>query len=292
MLKWTLACLMAVLVLGAGCAKKSITTAGAVAAKQQSRATPELAAKKSSELGQAAAADDELIADTLKRLAPQYGFGYSEDNASLVGPGTPPEGRKLPLCVADVHAKLPQGGAAINPQQCEEAVRTVLQAMQDAGAKVTGTTPAAAGQAGSAAPQEPPKPVIPRSIAGLWRTVREEGESFSAEHDDQYYDQMTITDNGRLGINVIREGKLFAQQEFGYRYDKSTGKLTLLDNTGGVRGAMFFTTYLDRPDLLYVKEEGNDIVKVYKNIGGAAQQGKPQPPGGGPSPTAPHKRGK
>jgi hypothetical protein len=283
MYKWIIAGMGAVLLFGAGCQKKTLEDTAAKA-PQASQATQQQIDDKTDQLHQPVQADDNLIGAKLQELAPQYGYAYSADNVSLTGPGTPPEGVKLPVLISEVHAAVPADAAAPTPEQYEQAVRDVLQAM-------VAKAPASSKETAQGAR---PEPVIPKSVTGTWRTVREEqGQTMTVQHDDKYYEQIAITENMRIGINVIRDGQLFDQQEYGYRYDPGTGKLTMLTDKGVATGAFYFKTYPDRPQLMYVTEDGNDIVKVYENIGGGAKKAGQggAPAEGGPTPTAP-KQGK
>ncbi len=283
MYKWIIAGVGALLLLGAGCQKRTLDDAAAKA-PQASRASEEQLEAKAGQLEQPVQADDNLIGAKLKELAPQYGYAFSEDNVSLTGPGTPPEGKKLPVLISEVHSAIPAGVTSPTPEDVEQAVRSVLQGMIAA-------VPASSKQDAAGTR---PEPVVPKSITGTWRTVREEqGQTMTVQHDDKYYEQIAITEKMRIAINIIRDGKMFAQNEFGYRYDAGTGKLTLLSDTGAPEGSLLFKMYPDRPSLLYVTEEGNDIVKVYENIGGGGKQAgqSAAPAEGGPTPTAP-KQGK
>jgi hypothetical protein len=281
MSKWILAVLFALVLCGAGCQKKSLSDTNASQSPAVSQATPEQQREKTEQLGQTALGDDTAVSAKLKELAPTFGYSFSEENSSLVGPGTPPVGVKLPVLIGQVKAKLPADPAATTPDLIDQAVREVLSAMQSAAAAST-QVPAG---------QQRPDPIIPKSVLGIWRTVREEqGETLTVQHDDKYYDQMSLDENNKMASTTIRDGKVFDQSEFNYRYDAKTGKLTLLADNGSPVGAMMITSYPDHPELIYVKEEGNDTVKVYENIGGpAAKAGKggTPPASGGPSPTAP-----
>jgi hypothetical protein len=265
MIKWMLAVLFALVVYSAGCQKKTISDANS-GQPQTSRATPEQQQAKEQQLGQAALGNDIAVSAKIKELAPQFGYSYSEDNAALVGPGTPPQGIKLPTVIGEVKAKLPSDPGA---------------AMQDT---YSANTKPATGQTR-------PEPIKPQSVVGLWRTVREEqGETLTVQHDDKYYEQMSLDANNKMGITIVRDGKVFAQSAFTYRYDPKLGKLTLLSNTGTPTGALMITSYPDHPELLYVREEGNETVKVYENIGGPeakAGAGGTPPAEGGPTPSAP-----
>lgn len=283
MYKWILAVLLVFVLCGASCQKKTLSDANA-GQPQASRATPEQQQQKTQQLGQTALGDDGALSAKLKELAPQFGYTYSEENASLVGPGTPAEGIKLPVLIGKVKAKLPADPAATTPGLMEAAVRDLLKEMQ------AGAAPSAQVPAG----QKRPDPVMPKSVLGIWRTVREEqGETLTVQHDDKYYEQMSLDASNKMSITIVRDGKVFAQNAFTFRYDAKNGKLTLLSPTGSAMGALLFTSYPDHPDLIYVKEEGNDTVKVYQNIGGggAAKPGKGATPPveGGPTPTAPKK---
>jgi hypothetical protein len=280
MSKWILAVLFALVLCGVSCQKKTLSDANSGQSPQVSRATPEQQAEKTQQLGQSALGDDTAVIAKIKELAPVFGYNYSEENAALVGPGTPAEGVKLPVVVGQVKAKLPTDPATTTPDMIDQATREVLQEMQ-----------AASASAQAPAGQSRPDPIIPTSVQGLWRTVREEqGETLTVQHDDKYYEQMSLDANNKLSNTIVRDGQVFAQNEYSYRYDAKTGKLTLLSDNGSVEGTLKITSYPDHPNLIYVKEEGNDTVKVYENIGGpAAKAGKggTPPAAGGPTPSAP-----
>lgn len=282
MQKLVLAGICALMLLGAGCQKKIVQSAADLA-PQATHASEQQLEAKSGQLDQPVQMDDNLIGAKIKELAPQYGYTFSETNVSLSGPGTPPEGKKLPLLISEVHSAIPADVTDPTPEQYEQAIRSVLQAMVAA-------VPASAKQG---ADGTRPEPVIPKSITGTWRTVREEqGQTMTVQHDDKYYEQIAITEDKKFAMNVIRDGKLFDQSEFTYRYETSTGKLTLLTDTGATEGVMYFKTFPDRPELMYVTEEGNGITKVYENIGGGTKSGgSGKPADGGPTPVAP-KQGK
>jgi hypothetical protein len=242
------------------------------------RATPAQKQEQAQPPSQLALGDDSAIVAKLKELAPQFGYSFSEANSSLVGPGTPADGTKFLVLVGEVKAKLPADPAAATPEAIDQAARSLLKAMQDAAA------PSVKVPAG----QKRPDPIIPKSLLGMWRTVREEqGETLTVQHDDKYYDQMSLDENNKIGITVVRDGKVFAHSAMGFRYDAKTGKLTLLSDTGSPMGVMMAKSYPDHPELIYVREEGNETVKVYENIGGTAPKpGKSgaQPIPGGPAP--------
>lgn len=281
MSKWFLAVLFALVLFGASCQKKTISNASASSRPQASLASPEQQQEKSQELGQTALGDDNAVSAKLKELAPEFGYSYSEENSSLVGPGTPAEGIKLPVLIGQVKAKLPADTVATTPALIDSAARGVLKGMQDASAASTNTP---AGQAR-------PDPIFPKSVMGLWRTVREEqGETLTVQHDEKYYDQMSMDENNKIAITIVRDAKVFAQSAFTFRYDAKNGKLTLISETGNPMGTMMITSYPDHPNLIYVREEGNETVKVYENIGGPAQKGGKggtPPTSGGPTPSAP-----
>ena len=279
MSKWILAALFALVVCGASCQKKTMSDADA-GKPQVSRASAEQKQEKSQQLGKTALGDDASISLKLQELARQYNYAYSEENSSLVGPGTPPDGVKLPVLIGQVKAKLPEP-ATSTPEAVEQAVRDVLQAMKDA-AMASATAPAG---------QQRPDPIKPESVLGTWRTVREEqGETLTVQHDEKYYEQMFLDEKNKMAITIVRDGKVFAQSAFTYRYDAKTGKLTLLSDNGTPTGSLMITSYPDHPELIYVREEGNDTVKVYENIGGPAEKagkGGTPPSAGGPTPSAP-----
>jgi hypothetical protein len=251
----------AVLMLATGCNKTKVAaTTPAPPGGSDSFAPPSETPVSSTE------ANPAIISDLLVRLAPDYGYTYDAGTLAITGPGTTAYGKPISVCAGEVQLKLkgvPGGGKASN---IEPAVRQFYEELRPAGEQAE--KGAGAGTAsGTTAAQGSPKLVPAKTVVGLWRSIREEDGKLVVNHNDDYYDLLTVSVKGTLQYDTYRKGALFATTKFSYKYDPRSGKMGFYSATDGklVETKLALSNPSD-PKLLYLERTDDQSRKVFKNL--------------------------
>jgi len=254
----------AVLMLAAGCNKAKVAAT--------TPAPPGGSAKFAASSGTAAPsteADPAIINDLLVRLAPDYGYTYDASTLAITGPGTTAYGKPISVCAGEVQLKLkgvPGGGKASN---IEPAVRQFYEELLPADERVEQKAGEAGGQtAGTQGAEKVQAKLEPaKTVVGLWRSIREEDGKLVVNHNDDYYDLLTVSFKGTLQYDTYRKGALFATTKFKYQYDQRSGKMNFYSITDGklVETKLALSNPAD-PKLLYLEKTDDHSRKVFKNL--------------------------
>jgi len=238
--------------------------------------------------------DNELLNSTILKRAQHFGFVFNVPNNSLVGPGTPPSGVQMAICMAKARdeLKLLKGMTVDDYDKAVDNMYLNLLPVDQRGAilKEKGDT--------AQAPSEQPAPESPKlapapEIVGQWRSIQEERDRLAVKHDDQYYETLTILSTGNLTYNMYRKGQLFVTTEYTYKYSPGSGQLALYGK-GNAKAGTYKASYdRNKPDLLYLYEDSSGVTKIFMNTGRAdAPYKQGELPAGGLSPTPPKQKTK
>lgn len=281
-----LGALALILLVGAGCQKgdKAGNTTGAEVAKRPAAAEqantnpdalPEVhgAPTPLGEPYKAKAEDKEKVRLLVLELAPAYNLMYMESSGAIRGDGLPKEGIELSKLVEVISGKLLKGPNPNDEPNYEGAVRPVLAQLQSYAGQAgkeqsAGEIDQAMQNASTSAADESLHAA--KNVVGEWRSVREVREDkpqMVVEHNDQYYSTLLIYYEGRGIFQTFREGTLFSETRYPWKYNASTGDLSLLGPDGKTVETMKIYAKDSEPDQIYVRQKGRSSSTVYRQFG-------------------------
>jgi len=214
-------------------------------------------------------------------LAPDYGLTYDSNSKSLNGVGFPQGGIQIGIAVSKVNVNLEQRGAA-GPEEREAEVRTVLNQLAEIGkqraqqqsssaatdSKAAGS--ASGGQGRNSLEYHPDRSELihPDSVFGDWRSIREDHPNQTeVAHSEDYYYEVQLRYKGNAIFRLHRNGELFSNTEFPYKYDAHTGTLTLLGPDG--KPEQSYTVWASEKDplLIWLQREESRVKTLYEKVG-------------------------
>jgi len=318
MSKWLIIGAVALLLLSAGCMQKSkgqATTSpagskalpGSVQQQQTAKeALPDIGTMPptGAQPYRANAEDKQKVRELVLQLAPAYDLTYMTGTDKLAGLGLA-EGVELGKLVEIMSGKLLKGPNKTDMPNYEQVVRGVLAQLQALGKNPQNKLAAADVEKGlKATPsgQAPPEPLRPAKIAvGEWKSVREvrdDKPQLVVEHNDKYYTNMFIMYEGKAIFQLFRDGKIFSNTEYPWKYNPSTGELQLLGPNNKIIETLTILEKVSEPDQIYVKQAGKMSTTVYRKTGRGnlpitpeerermkqMMSGSSKPPSNGPNP--------
>lgn len=218
--------------------------------------------------------------EMLIELASEYGLTYDNSTKSLNGPGFPAGGIGVGTAVSKVNVNLEQRGAD-GPQEREAEVRTVLNQLAEIGKQRAQQQPPSAEAdteaASSAQSGRGRKPlnyypetsefIHPQEVVGDWKSIREDHPSFEVKHDDDYFSEAQLRYRGNAVFRLHKNGEMFSDTEFPYRYDPRNGVLTLLGPDG--KAEQTYTVWATERDplLIWLQRENSKVKTLYEKVG-------------------------
>lgn len=221
-------------------------------------------------------------------LAPEYDLSYNSNDKTLHGAGFPATGIQIGTAVSKVSVNLEQRGSD-SAEAREAESRTVLKQLSELGkqraqqqqqqeqqssTEASGGT-GAAGKAASGHGRNPleyhpdsSEFIYPQSVYGDWKSIREDHpDKTEVAHSDDYYSEVQLRYQGNAVFRLHRNGELFSNTEFPYKYDPRSGKLSLMGPDGKeIQSYTVWATEKD-PLLIWLQREGSRIKTLYQKVG-------------------------
>ncbi|MBN2083343.1 hypothetical protein JW859_14195 [bacterium] len=220
--------------------------------------------------------------EMLIALAPEYNISYIDAKEVLTGAGFPGDGIGVGMLAAKVDLNISQSGKT-GHQAREDEVRKMLSQLAAAGQQALkqGTTKTTADNTTAASSKSnknrlnrdpDPKDLIhPTKVFGDWKSYREDHPSYKVDHNEDYFIMIQLRYHGNAVFRTHKNGEIYSDNEFPWRYDLNTGRLTLLDNAGKViQGMTVYATESD-PLLIWIQKDNSKVKTAYEKVGDAGE---------------------
>ena len=277
-IRTTLCCMAALLLLTAGCndkgkQSKSVNTANIKETAPSLTAVPEAESRETTSDEEAMLRNDsqrEELRTELLAMLPEYEYTYNADSDKVGGPGMPDAGIPVTSLIDMLDKRLQKTASNPGKAEYQQVCRLLLTQFQSAGQSsdrknipteklVVEQDPEK--QADAFGLKKAPK------VYGEWRSVREEGEKYTVEHDDQYYKQLLVYYDGDTMYSSFAKGQQIKNDVFDYTYDKNLGELQLKEKQGRFTMKLRCFVRDSEPGMLYVQQQAGQAYTVYEKIG-------------------------
>lgn len=210
-------------------------------------------------------------------MLPEFKYSYDEAADRMNGEGLPADGVEIPPLIDKLENRIKALTTPAGKTEQQQLIRVMLTQFQSAG--MTAQSDAThAGDSGSQAGKPADKggsgeatndvglKKAPKAY-GEWRSIREEGENYTIEHNDDYYKQLLVYYDKDVIYSTFAKGQRIKNDTYDYKYDKGAGELLLTAKDG--RYTMNLQCFVrdSEPGLMYVKQASGNVYTVYEKIG-------------------------
>jgi hypothetical protein len=273
----TLFCIAALLLVG-GCNKgtkeKKVNTAKIEETAPSLVAIPDAETRDTTVDEEAMLRDqamqEELRSELLSML-PDFEFTHDAASDKISGKGIPEQGVPVSTLVGMLDKRLQKLTTKPGKAEYQQVIRLMLTQFKSAGMTSTDLDGPpketvkieqdAAKDASDFGLKKAPK------VYGEWRSVREEGEKYTIEHDDKYFKQLLVYYEGDTMYSSFVKGQQIKNDIFDYKYDASQGVLNLTAKSGKFTMKLLCFIRESEPGMLYVQQQAGQAYTVYEKIG-------------------------
>lgn len=274
----TLIFIAALLLLASGCNKaaseKKVNTAKFEETAPSLDAIPDAEARDTTTDEEARLRDEaqqgELRSELLAML-PEFEFSYDEASDKISGVGIPEPGVPVSTLIGMLEKRLLKMPTKPGKAEFQQVIRLMLTQFKSAGMTSTDQNNKpketvkleqdATKQANDFGLKKAPK------VYGEWRSVREEGEKYTIEHDDKYFKQLLVYYEGDTMYSSFIKGEQIKNDIFDYKYDANLGELILTAKNGKFTMRLRCFVRESEPGMLYVQQQAGQAYTVYEKIG-------------------------
>jgi hypothetical protein len=218
-----------------------------------------------------------LLRQDLAAAFEAQGYTYNQNMGTIGGKGLPGTGVPIEPMVAALYSKL-EGKSDLHKAEVrrpvvDEVVAKYSDMLQES------MSNREARESATAAPVDAPPPADPRPATELrfcedpvgdWKSVREvqnADREVMVEHSENYYRLFLVNHSGLCTIQTYRDNKLILEDKHSWRYDQSTGTLTIIGDDGSTLEQYLI---MDRPseeNMIYVKNSLEYHYTLFERIG-------------------------
>ncbi len=273
-----LICLAATLLVS-GCNKqdkKKIDTSNIQETAPGLSAVPEAEQRDISEEEAAVLRNEQMREDLrteLLAMLPEFTFTYDATADSFNGSGLPEEGVSLPPLIEKLEQRVKKLQSNPGSAEYQQLIRVMLTQFKSAGMAAQNPAADDAGgtQSASRSTERPPADEFGLRRAtkayGEWRSIREEGENYVIEHNEDYFKQLIVIYGKEAMFSTFAKGQRIKHDEFEYRFDPNSAELLLTALDGRYTMRLYCYTRDSEPGLLYVKQQSGNPYTVYEKLG-------------------------
>lgn len=279
---------LALLLSAAGCnkeGKKKVDTSNVEETAPALSAVPEAQKREVTDEEAAMLRAEEQRKDLrteLIAMLPEFAFTYNDEQDSFSGSGLPEEGISIPPLVDKLETRVKQLQSNPGKAEYQQLIRVMLTQFKTAGLSPQNQNPDQNGMRTASRESQPgddgkDNEANPADEFGLrkatkaygeWRSIREEGENYVIEHNDDYYKQLLVYYNKNAMYSTFARGQQIKHDVFNYSFDKSTAELLLTPEDGRYNMRLYCYVRDSEPGLMYVKQQqSGNVYTVYEKIG-------------------------